>query len=154
MAYYEKLLNEVLHNDIDIYEEPMQPRIKGLYSDNVIWLNKNLPTNVEKAVVLAEELGHYHTTVGNILDQSNVNNRKQEKMARKWAWDYLVTPKKLIEACEDGCRSMFEIAEMLDITEDFLKEGLTFYKEKYGTQIQVDDNHILYLDPLGVLKLF
>lgn len=151
---YEKLLDEAHLQDVDIYERSMKPRIKGLYADNVIWLNKNINTTVEKACVIAEELGHYHTSIGDILDQSDVSNRKQEKLARKWAWDYLVSPKKLVQACENGCRSKFEIAEMLDITEDFLEEGLTFYKEKYGTQIRVDDNQILYLDPLGVLKLF
>lgn len=35
-------------------------------------------TNVEKACVLAEGLGHYYTTVGNILNQSSTANHKQE----------------------------------------------------------------------------
>ena len=39
---------------------------------------------MEKASVLAEELGHYYTTVGNILDQEDAGNRKQEHKARTW----------------------------------------------------------------------
>lgn len=32
----------------------------------------------EKACVLAEELGHHYTAVGDIIDQSYYSNRKQE----------------------------------------------------------------------------
>ena len=32
----------------------------------------------EKACVLAEELGHHYTTVGDIIDQKESENRKQE----------------------------------------------------------------------------
>lgn len=151
---YEKLLHEAYLNNIDTYERKMQPRIRGLYGDNVIWINKQIPNSIEKACVLAEELGHYHTTEGEILDQSKVENRKKEKLARKWAWNRLVTPRKLIEAFEKGCRSRFEIAEMLNITEDFLDQGVSFYREKYGTEIKVDENYTLFLDPLAVCREF
>lgn len=149
---YEKLLNEALHHEIYIQEEPMKPRIKGLYGDNVIWINKNINTSVEKAMVLAEELGHYHTTTGDIIDQSKLENRRQEQRARKWAWNHLVTPRKLVQAFQSGCRSKFEIAEMLNVTESFLEQGLKFYREKYGTEIQVDGTYTLFLEPLAVYE--
>ncbi len=149
---YEKLLNEALQHDIYIHEEPMKPKIKGLYADNVIWINKNIGTSIEKACVLAEELGHYHTSVGDIVDQSQVDNRKQERKARKWAWEHLVTPRKLVDAFNKGCRSKFEIAETLNVTEVFLEESLRFYREKHGIEIQVDDRFTLYLDPLAVYE--
>src|SRR5690625_834458 len=150
---YESLTREAYQNNIDIYEKPLKPRVKGLYSDNIIWINKHIETKAEKICVLAEELGHYHTSFGNILDQSKINNRKQEKMARRWPWNKLITPKKLILAFKDGCRSKHEIAEYLNITEPFLEEGIIFYREKYGTQMQVDNNYILYLDPLAVYEI-
>lgn len=149
---YESLLNEAFQKNIDIYEEPMKPKIKGLYADNVIWINQNISTSMEKACVLAEEIGHYHTTVGDIIDQSKIQNVKQEIVARKWAWNHLITPSNLVEAFENGCRSRFEIAEMLNITEYFLEEGLKFYRDQYGTEIQVDEDHTLFLDPLTVFK--
>lgn len=49
---------------------------------NVALSNQIEPT-ARKACVLAEGLGHYHTTVVNILDQDDTNNRKQERTARK-----------------------------------------------------------------------
>lgn len=149
---YEKLLNEALRHEVYIQEEPMKPRIKGLYADNVIWINKDINTSVEKAVVLAEELGHYHTSNGDIIDQSKLENRKQEQRARKWAWNHLITPNKLVDAFKDGCRSRFEIAEMLNVTESFLEQGLKFYREKYGTEIQVDETYTLFLDPLAIYE--
>lgn len=54
---------------------------KGLYADNIIWINKYLPTSVEKACILAEELGHHYTTAGDILDQNDIENCKQELKA-------------------------------------------------------------------------
>lgn len=151
---YEKLLNEARHHEIDIYEKPMPKRMKGLYADNIILINKYLPTTNEKACVLAEELGHYHTSSGDILDQSNLSNRKQEKQARNWASEKLVTLCNLVEAFEHGCRSSFEIAEFLNITELFLEDSLIYYREKYGYQVQVGEKYTLYLDPLGVYKNF
>lgn len=58
------------------------PCLKGLYYNGTIGIDKNIETDKEKACVLAEELGHYHTSSGNILDQGDVFNRKQELRAR------------------------------------------------------------------------
>lgn len=149
---YEKLLNEAYQLKIDVYEEPMKARNKGLYGDNVIWINKNIRTSIEKACVLAEELGHYHTSVGDIIDQSKIQNIKQEKLARKWASNRLVSPARLIDAFEYGCRSRYEIADFLNVTELFLDDSLNFYREKYGAEMQVDEIHTLFLDPLAVYK--
>lgn len=147
---YEALLSQYPH--LIIKEVTDLPKgLGGLYYDNVILLDKHR-SEKEKACVLAEELGHYHTTVGDIIDQSNVQNVKQEKLARKWASEKLFSPIDLVDAFEIGCRSRFEIADFLNVTELFLEESLTFYREKYGTEIQVDDIHTLYLDPLAVYK--
>lgn len=73
MTGYEKLIAEC--DELVIEERPMKS--SGLYSDGCIWINKNM-TTTEKRCVLAEELGHHYTTVGDILDQSDIGNRKQE----------------------------------------------------------------------------
>lgn len=57
--------------------------LRGLCVDNNIAIKKSL-NQAEKACILAEELGHYYTTTGNILDQTNISNRKQERRARLW----------------------------------------------------------------------
>lgn len=150
---YEKLLLEALECEIETYEEKMRPRMKGLYADNVIWINKNLPTSNEKACVLAEELGHYHTTEGIILDQSKLTNRKQEIQARRWAYKKLVPFSKMIEAYHEKISSKHEFAEFLGVTEVFLLEAVKKYKEEYGAWTIVD-NYIIYFEPFGVAEMY
>jgi len=71
--HLKKLMEEVEKEEIIIVEMELSERIKGIYEDNVIALNKNLKSNVEVACTLAEELGHHYTSVGDILDQSTVD---------------------------------------------------------------------------------
>jgi hypothetical protein len=81
MNKYEALLDEACDKGLIVKEKPLQynnGRIKG----NLIATRKDLSTSTEKACVLAEELGHHETTVGNILDMSDPWNRKQERQAR------------------------------------------------------------------------
>lgn len=46
-------------------------------------------TETEKKCIMAEELGHYYTGVGNILDQSSISNKKQEIHGRIHAYNKL-----------------------------------------------------------------
>lgn len=149
---YEDLQKEAEQQGVDIYEKTLRQRIKGLYADNIIWINRYIPTNKEKACVLAEELGHYYTSYGDILDQTKIINRKQEKRARNWAYEKLIPLHKLIEAYECRCRNRFELAEYLDVTEDFLEAALKHYKEKFGL-FTVHGDYVIYFEPLGVLKV-
>lgn len=150
---YEKLLEEALQHDIDIYEKYMPKRIKGLYADNVIWLNKKISSIAEKSCILAEELGHYHTTSGNIIDQSVLYNRKQEKQARIWAYKKLVPLDKIIEAYKDGIQSKYELAEYLNVTEPFLLGALKRYKEEKGLYVKLGQ-YTIQFEPLIVIEMF
>lgn len=124
-------------------------RIKG----NRIAIRKDLKTSTEKMCVLAEELGHYYTSTGNILDQSKVSNRKQEYRARLWAYNRAVGLNGLIDAYKMGCKSRYEIAEYLNVTEEFLIEAIQCYKSKYGLCATID-NYTIYFEPLSVLELY
>lgn len=150
---YENLLWEAEQHGIDIYEKPMTLTIKGLYSDEVIWINKNIPTNIEKACVLAEELGHYHTSAGDILDQTKISNRKQELRAREWAYEKLVPLSSFVQAHKNGIRNRYELAEYLGVTEEFLDSAIKRYKEKYGLYYSIK-NYTICFEPLGVMELF
>ncbi len=149
---YEKLLNEAQHHEIDTYEKPLSKRNKGLYADNVIWINKHLTTE-DKTCTLAEELGHYHTSSGDILDQSNISNRKQEKQARNWAYKKLVSLEGIIEAYHAGVQTKYELAEYLNVTEAFLLDALNRYKEEYGISKTLY-NYTVFFDSLAVLEMF
>lgn len=150
---YNTLLCEASTLNIEVQEKYLNKRIKGLYSDNVIWINKNIETSTEKACVLAEELGHYYTSAGNILDQSQIPNIKQERQARIWAAKKLIPLERFIEAFNYGCTNRYEVAEYLDVTETFLEQSLTYCKEKFGLEVKIDENHMLFLEPLDVYKI-
>lgn len=144
-------MKEAEKENIKVVEIKLSKRIKGLYSNNVIAINDSLSTNKEKACVLCEELGHYHTSTGNILDQSNINNRKQERIARAWGYRRLVGILDLIDAYKQGITNRFELAEYLDVTEEFIDECLKYYKEKYGLFYEIDE-YVVYFEPLRVFK--
>ena len=151
MTAYEELLQEAEDNNIEVMEFIFRGSNKGMYSDGIIAIRKDINTNTEKKCILAEELGHYHTSKGNILDLKSVSNRKQERQARKWSYEKLVPLKSIIKASFECCTNIYELAEYLDVTEDFLKEVLQYYQSKYGLYAEVD-NYSIYFSPLTVCK--
>lgn len=150
---YDDLLIEADDIGLIVKEKPLRAH-DGLINGHRIAIRKNIPTLRKKACVLAEELGHYHTTVGNILDQSVASNRKQERRARLWAYDKMIGLSGIIKGYEAGCQSRYELAECLGVTEEFLQEAIDCYKEKYGVCVQIDDYVIMFTPVLGVMKRF
>lgn len=147
---YEQLLMEGDYNNIITKEKPLKfydGRIKG----NKILIRSGMSAR-KKACVLAEELGHYYTTVGNILDQTDANNRKQELRARLWAFDKLIGLGGIIQAYEHGCTSLSDTADYLDVTEEFLYEALQNYENKYGERVSYEDYEISFVPYLEVRK--
>lgn len=116
-------------------------RIKG----NRVAIRRSISTQRKKACVLAEELGHFFTSSGDILDDSPIA-RKQERKARMWAFDVQIGLSGLIDASKAGCRSIYETAEFLDVPENFLTDCLTCYHEKYGTSVK-HGGYMIYFDP-------
>lgn len=137
MVTYEELLMESSENNI-ITKEKNLPVSKGRIKGNRIAISKNL-TEPEKKCVLAEELGHYYTGTGNILDQSSVSNRKQEMHGRVHAYNKLIGLIGIIDAYKANCQSLAESAEHLNVSEDFLDEALLYYKGKYGVSTKLDN---------------
>ena len=154
MISYETLLNEVSECDIDICETSFKGGSHGFYLENTIFIDKKISSSAEKKCVLAEELGHHHTTYGNILDTDCINNIKQEKLARNWGYERLVGIIDLINAYNHGIVGKHNLAEYLNVTEAFLEEAINHYREKYGTHYQID-NYVIFFQPhFGILKNF
>lgn len=124
----------------------------GLISGRRIAIRRNIETQAGKSCVLAEEIGHHCTSSGNILDQTNVMNQKQEYRARLYGYNLKIGLTGLIRAYEAGCRNLYEMAEFLDATEEYLKEAIQCYSSKYGTCVAVD-NYIIYFKPFAVMKM-
>lgn len=147
MDMLERLELEAYEDGVDVVRYAFHSdRIKGLYCDGVIVINKGIKTRVEESCILAEELGHHYTTVGDIIDQKIDGNVKKENKARLWAANKKIGLTGIVAAYKYGCRNLFEMAEYLETTEEFLKEALDMYHSKYGLYTTVD-NYIIYFEP-------
>ena len=139
MNKYEILLDEANDKGLIVKEKSLQSsngRIKG----NRIAIRKDLKTTAEKACVLAEELGHYETTVGDILEMSSSWNRKQERQARLNGYNRMIGVFGIIRAYEAGCQ-------------EYLLECIECYRDKYGEMKSIN-NYIVYFIPnLAVIKI-
>ena len=151
---YEELLQSADAEGIDVLEYHFaSENIKGLYCDGTIALNRDIRTTSERACILAEELGHYYTSFGDIIDLTHSSNRKQEYHARLWSYNNQVGLNGILSAYKAGCRNAHETAIHLGVTEEFLQEALTCYQQKYGV-CTVLDNYAIYFEPtISVLEL-
>ena len=148
---YEQLLTAADQEGLLVKEQPLTGH-DGLIRGSRIAIRKNIETQVKKSCVLAEEIGHYHTSFGNILDQSKVESRKQEYRARLYGYNLKIGLAGLIRAYEARCRDRYEMAEYLDVTEEYLEEAIDCYKAKYGLYTSVD-NYIIYFEPFAIMHM-
>lgn len=149
---YEVLLNTADQAGLTVKEKPLSES-DGLIKGNRIAIRKDIPTQAEKSCVLAEELGHYFTSAGNILDQTDIVNRKQEYRARLYGYNLKIGLTGIISAHTAGCRNLYEMADYLDVTEEYLKEALDCYQSKYGEYVKVDNYMIYFIPTLAVLEI-
>lgn len=144
------------HTDLNIVEMDLSEisGLKGLYYAGNIAIEKNL-SSTEKSCVLAEELGHHYTTYGNIMDQKDIQNRKQELRARLYGYDMQIGLIGIVECYKHHCRSIYEMAEYLQVTEEYLKEALECYNRKYGENLVTIDNYaIRFVPSLQVMEFW
>lgn len=133
---YEDLLKEYADEGLIIKEKPLTSSAGRIYN-NKIAIRHNM-SNVDKTCTLAEELGHYYTTTGDILDQDNISNRKQEHRARMWAYGKLLPLQFFVLAFKHGCRSIHETTEFLEVSEEFLIDCINAYHSKYGPFLEMN----------------
>lgn len=152
MTKYEKLSIKAQSKALKVVEVDLEAN-DGFYCDGYIFINKSL-NDKEKYCVLAEELGHYETSYGNILDQNNISNVKQELKARRWGYKHIVTLEGIIEAFENNCLNEYEMAEYLGVTDEYFKECIEDYKRQYGLSCKLGKYYIVFEPRLGIYKNF
>lgn len=154
MNQLEKLEQEAFDSKVKVHNYYLgEDDLKGIYIDGNIAISTSVDNTVEKTCVLAEELGHHHTSVGDILDMTDIGNRKQERQARLWGYNKLIGLSGLIKAYEAGCQDRFAVAEYLDVTDEYLCECLDTYRDKYGVGVTVDDYYIMFIPHLAIGKM-
>lgn len=152
MTKYGKLSIKAQSQSLKVVEVDLEAN-DGFYCDGYIFINKSL-NDKEKYCVLAEELGHYETSYGNILDQNSINNVKQELKARRWGYKHIVTLEGIIEAFENNCLNEYEMAEYLGVTDEYFRECIEDYKRQYGLSCRLGKYYITLEPRLGIYKKF
>lgn len=126
----EKLIND---NDDQLHFKYIQmpTKLGGLIYGDRVYINKSADyTNQNE--YLAEEIAHYQTSVGDILNQSEIECRKQELVARQRACTLLITLDGLLDCYKDGLDTPNELAEHFDVSVDFLYKAIDTYRTKNG----------------------
>lgn len=154
MNKLEHLEQEAFDSNVKIHDYYLgEDNLKGFYINGNIAINTSVDTTAEKTCALAEELGHHETSVGNILDMTSAVNRKQERQARLHGYNRLIGLIGLVNAYEHGCQDKYEIAEYLEVTEEYLEDCIECYRNKYGICKQVDNYVVYFIPQLSVMKL-
>lgn len=150
---YNDLLREADEEGILVIENArFDSKSDGLINGDVIGINRTVRTSAKKGCVLAEELGHYYTSTGDILNLSSAANRKQEHRARVWAYNRLIGLTGIIQCHKRRCYTANDMADYLNVTEDFLREAIAYYRSKYGEYVRLD-NYVIYFEPsIGVFE--
>ncbi|MBK3493478.1 ImmA/IrrE family metallo-endopeptidase [Viridibacillus sp. YIM B01967] len=148
---YEALIAQYKH--LIITESILMPKgLSGLYIDNQILINKRLSL-YEKHCVLAEEIGHYETTYGDITKLEDVKNQKLELVARRWGYEKIVSLDKLIECYVTDHTTVEDICLHLEITPQYLHNAIEKYQQRYGLST-IYNGYRIFFDPLNMEKVF
>ncbi|WP_252504779.1 ImmA/IrrE family metallo-endopeptidase [Sporosarcina sp. Marseille-Q4943] len=146
---YESLIAQYPH--LVIKEVKTLPSgLGGLYMDDVVLIDKNR-SHYEKHCILAEEIGHYETTYGDITDLQKLTNLKLELAARRWGYEKIVSLDKLIECYESGFKTVEEVCTHLEVTEDYLMESIAHYHSRFGVST-IHKGYEIFFDPLYLRK--
>lgn len=146
---YDRLMMEYPH--IKIIEKVLPKGLPGLYYDNVIEIDI-LKNKYEKHCILAEELGHYETTYGDITELNDLRSIKLEQIARRWGYEKIVSLDQLIDCYVRGQTTLEEMCTNLEITPEYLKNVIDYYIEKYGL-FKLHKEYKIIFDPLDIKKL-
>lgn len=150
MNRYEELVEYCAKVGISVTEKEFKSNAKGLCKGNKIAISKRLESAVEKRCILAEEMMHCLYTVGDILDQNSIQNKKQERYARQQAYETLLPLPSFVNAYNNGLRKCYEIAEFLEVTEEFLIEAFAYYERKHGMYAIVHGMYTIRFSPFIV----
>lgn len=149
MGMYEELL--IYHDYIEVRETDVVPdNLPGVWLGDLILIKRNL-SETRKAEVLYEELAHHKLTYGNILDQSTFNNRKFENYARRHGYENSISLNKIIDAYKYGVSSLYEFAEYVQLSEEYVYTVLQHYKNKFGLST-CHNGYLIRFEPLQVFK--
>lgn len=107
--------------------------------------------------VLAEELGHHFTSMGDNIEPKNyfdkVNIDKCEAKALRWACNFLVPKDELIDELRKRPASIDELADGLSVSRDILMQSF-YYLSLNNEYLQIEDDEFLVLSNYPTLYIY
>ncbi|WP_238858944.1 ImmA/IrrE family metallo-endopeptidase [Clostridium sp. YIM B02569] len=150
MTAYEKLIVEAENIGAVVVEMDLEGE-SGYCLNEVLFINKNL-CEKQKYWILSEEIGHFKTTSGDILNLDSIINKKLENAARAESIERVCSLKQIVRAIKNGANDRYEVAEYLTLTDKFFDEAIEYHRRKHSMYKECE-NIILYFEPgFGVLR--
>lgn len=119
-----------------------------------IGINKNIVSDTKKYIsVLAEELGHHFTSIGDLSAEcvtytQKINRSKQEKRARIWAANFLISDNEIVGALTHNINTLYGLSDHFNVTEEIIKyKLLSIYlkEDKYNsTRLTIMNKEVAY----------
>lgn len=133
MDRFEELENEAYALGIQVIDTEMpvpgmDAAFLNLSGEERIFLRHD-GTSCERACWIAEELGHHHTGQTQIIRYRCADAWRAEARARRWAHHRLLSPDAIRTAAQNT-DDIYEIAEALDVSVEFLQESIDDFQSK------------------------
>ena len=119
--------------NIEVLECPMQKTGSMSIIDEdgncYVGMDKSIiDSSAQEQVHLAHELGHCAT--GGFYNRYSPYDlrQKHERKADKWAIRQLIPQEQLLEAVDAGITEVWDLAELFDVTIQFMYKAMCYYK--------------------------
>lgn len=152
MDRYERHISKLSTIGLTVDERTLSgSRLSGLYVSRrgrrpTICINPALSSK-EKICVIAEEAGHHYRTCGNVISLASARERKGERAGRTWAYTNLLPLEDIAQAWLDGINTIWDLAEHLEVTEQFLMDAIDYYHQRFGEIKELKNGVIVQFDP-------
>ncbi len=125
-----KLYDIAEENNIIVYDFSLNP-VKSMSVPGAIGIDsKHIETKAEERVCLAHELAHCVQSAFYTGCSPFELRERYEYRADKWAIQKLIPFDRLSDALSKGIKTIWELAEYFEVTEDYIKKALKLYEEK------------------------
>lgn len=125
---------EIIEKEHIILEEGLRFKydIQGIYFkvpslNPTIGISSLIVNNSKKYIsVLAEELGHHFTTLGDLTAEcisysQKIYNCKKEKKARMWAANFLISDSEFVQALYNCKSNIQDMSDHFNVTDEIIK---------------------------------
>ena len=147
----ELLEQEIYDNGLSLYEIPLTGDLEGALIDKNIVIDSDSSLN-RKNRIIRHELEHFYTCPYNLLKSPKPLQDKMEHIAHRRTIAKLVPLNALICAYRDGLNTSWEIADSLEVDEEFFLYALDVYHSIYGCNYKYR-GYLINFKPLNIKRL-